>query len=129
MDDLDSRFVDYVRRCIINGNITCLIKPNTLTRSIIDKWKLSDKVIITDKHEKLSTLTNEQWLKKALSIIENYYLYNYTGNDCYNSIINFIIDYEVPGNVVYNLILEVINSESIKKHRLDCRLKNIKRIL
>lgn len=129
MDDWDSRFVDYVRRSIINGNISCLIKPNALTRTIIDKWGLSDKVIITGKHEKLSTLTKEQWLKKALSIIESYYLYNYTGNDCYNSIINFIIDHEVPGNVVYNLILEVISSESIKKHRLDCRLENIKRIL
>lgn len=129
LDDYDSRFVDYIRRCTINGNITCIIKPDTLTRTITDRWGLTDKTKISNKHEHLSTLTKEQWLKKSLSTIENYYLYNYTGNDCYNTIINFIIDYGLSGNVVYNLILEVISFDSIKKHRLENKLENIKRIL
>lgn len=129
LNDGGSIYVDYVRRMIVKGNITCVIKPNTLARVAIDKLRLNDRVKVISRHDKLFTLTKEQWIRKTLSAIENYYYNNYTGNDCYNSIINVIIDYELSGAVISKLILEVFDTESIMQHRLEHKLDGLKSIL
>ncbi|MBQ3593957.1 MAG: hypothetical protein II981_00900 [Bacteroidales bacterium] len=115
-------FEFHIFERIDRNNYTCIIKPCSISKEEVDNWNLKNDILVINENAVISSVSQEQWIRKAIISIEYHYSFDYSNQGYYTAIIDLILDYNLSGKAVADCIFSIATKESIDKRNIRAKL-------